>query len=537
MKRFKNLSLKKKRTLAIAGVSVLCLVVVGTIAFNQDSIFFNNLFKLADDNVEFVETFDSPDDWQPCQEIDKTAVARNKNTTPRYVRMKINEYWRTKNSQTPASDHETSDLPLTWDDSGTTKNYAIINTQNDDKWELKRDGWYYYKTTLAQNESTLSLLKSVTFNCEVNTAGEIRYSADGKAGESVPTEYSEATYHLYITFQMSDEEMKPEQHTADCDSNSLYDHIACITNGTDENVDFSLLASKSLNNGNGVNTLSAHKDDYYPVYYYRGEVDNHVIFADTCWRIVRTTATGGIKVIYNGSPINGSCRDVSDTETSSVYASIGRSDYQTGHLDSRFHIEYFDFRVSNARSVITSWYGSNMMANGAYIEDTNYCNDLSYRNDMTVPEWDTRIFGAYDRLIVNHSPSIDCVNPENELSTSNGLIFPAGLITADEAALGGLVTDYYDSGEYYKNYLYAGKGRYDDIAGDSFWTMTPLSYARQTTYSCDMFVWNSYLYDAKTMNPSSDFGEIRPVISLKPGVTYVAGGTGAQDNPYVIEQN
>ncbi|MBR3377891.1 hypothetical protein IKG50_00995 [Candidatus Saccharibacteria bacterium] len=93
MKRFKNLSLKK-RALAIAGVSVLCLVVVGTIAFNRDSIFFNNLFKLADDNVEFVETFDSPDDWQPCQEIDKTAVARNKNTTPRYVRMKINEYWR-----------------------------------------------------------------------------------------------------------------------------------------------------------------------------------------------------------------------------------------------------------------------------------------------------------------------------------------------------------------------------------------------------------------------------------------------------------
>ena len=87
MKRFKSLSLKNKRTLAIAGVALLGLTVVGTIAYNQDSMFFANLFRLQDDVAEFSETFDSPDDWQPCQEIPKTAIATNRNAKPRYVRM------------------------------------------------------------------------------------------------------------------------------------------------------------------------------------------------------------------------------------------------------------------------------------------------------------------------------------------------------------------------------------------------------------------------------------------------------------------
>ena len=38
-----------------------------------------------------------------------------------------------------------------------------------------------------------------------------------------------------------------------------------------------------------------------PVYYFNGAVeDNNVLFAGFCWKIVRTTDTGGIKMIYNG---------------------------------------------------------------------------------------------------------------------------------------------------------------------------------------------------------------------------------------------
>ena len=34
---------------------------------------------------------------------------------------------------------------------------------------------------------------------------------------------------------------------------------------------------------------------------------NNVIFADHCWKMIRTTDTGGVKMIYNGEPENGQC--------------------------------------------------------------------------------------------------------------------------------------------------------------------------------------------------------------------------------------
>ena len=58
-------------------------------------------------------------------------------------------------------------------------------------------------------------------------------------------------------------------------------------------------------NGNGVNVYQENNQD---IYYYRGQVNNNnVIWANICWKIVRTTSGGGTKIIYNGSPstVNG----------------------------------------------------------------------------------------------------------------------------------------------------------------------------------------------------------------------------------------
>ena len=385
MERFKNLSLKKKRTLAIAGVSLVTLTIVGTIAYHQDSMFFANIFRAKDDVVEFSETFDSPDDWQPCQEIPKTAVATNKNDTPRYVRMKINEYWRTKNTQTPTDDHSTSDLALTWNDNGVEKHYAVINTQNDDSWELKSDGWYYYKTTLAKDESTLSLLKSVTFNCEVNTVGEIRYSVDGQAGESMPNEYAEANYHLYITFQMSDEEMIAARDT-------LYDIVAHQTNGVDTNIDFGQNASRAVGNGNGVNTLASHQRDEYPVYYFRGEVDNNVVvFNNFCWRILRTAEGGSVKLLYSGAYSNGTCPGTNNN------FSIGSASLQNyyydvinhGYMMSNKHYETDFSNITGAGGQGT--YYAYYMSDAVEWDGTKYNLVNPVRTNGTYSSPDTRI--------------------------------------------------------------------------------------------------------------------------------------------------
>ena len=57
------------------------------------------------------------------------------------------------------------------------------------------------------------------------------------------------------------------------------------------------------------------KDDYGTSYYLRGlHTDNNVVFANSCWKIIRVTGTGGIKMIYNGDlDANGKCTTTSGT--------------------------------------------------------------------------------------------------------------------------------------------------------------------------------------------------------------------------------
>lgn len=44
------------------------------------------------------------------------------------------------------------------------------------------------------------------------------------------------------------------------------------------------------------------------IYYYNGSnVNNNLLFAGKCWLIVRTTDNNGVKLIYNGDPVNGVC--------------------------------------------------------------------------------------------------------------------------------------------------------------------------------------------------------------------------------------
>ncbi len=45
------------------------------------------------------------------------------------------------------------------------------------------------------------------------------------------------------------------------------------------------------------------------IYYYTSKTHNNVIFAGFCWQMVRTTTTGGVKIVYNGIPVNGTCKD------------------------------------------------------------------------------------------------------------------------------------------------------------------------------------------------------------------------------------
>ena len=66
----------------------------------------------------------------------------------------------------------------------------------------------------------------------------------------------------------------------------------------DTNIDFT--KSSFFTNGEGLYVKNDTRNSTNPIYYYRGDVNNNALFAGFCWKIVRTTETGGTKLIYNG---------------------------------------------------------------------------------------------------------------------------------------------------------------------------------------------------------------------------------------------
>ena len=67
------------------------------------------------------------------------------------------------------------------------------------------------------------------------------------------------------------------------------------------NTGINFSVSSSDTNGRGLYVRAGTENDSYPIYYYRGNVtNNNVVFGDHCWKMVRTTETGGVKLIYNG---------------------------------------------------------------------------------------------------------------------------------------------------------------------------------------------------------------------------------------------
>ena len=79
---------------------------------------------------------------------------------------------------------------------------------------------------------------------------------------------------------------------------TLYRLIADSSIGLDTNVNF---LNPPTDANSGVYTIASTASDTYPVHYYRGNIkNNNVLFAGFCWKMVRTTSIGGVKLIYNG---------------------------------------------------------------------------------------------------------------------------------------------------------------------------------------------------------------------------------------------
>ena len=137
-----------------------------------------------------------------------------------------------------------------------------------------------------------------------------------------------------------------------------------------------------LYNGEGAATYAN------PVYYYKGNVqNNNVLFAGFCWKIVRTTETGGVKIVYNGIQKNGSCNNTgTDSQIGrSAFNSSYNSPSYVGYMYNKVYA-YSDKSMSSESNIVFG--NSFTYANGTY----------TLKDTKTVATWSS----GYNTINNNH---------------------------------------------------------------------------------------------------------------------------------------
>ena len=125
-----------------------------------------------------------------------------------------------------------------------------------------------------------------------------------------------------------------------------------------------------------------------PVYYYKGNVqNNNVLFAGFCWKIVRTTETGGVKMVYNGVQKNRSCNNTGTD--SQIGTSAFNNDYNSPAYVGYMHNTAYPTSYKSMSSQSNIVFGNSFtFANGTY----------TLKDTKTVATWSS----GYNTINNNH---------------------------------------------------------------------------------------------------------------------------------------
>ncbi|MBQ8156350.1 hypothetical protein IJ101_01000 [Candidatus Saccharibacteria bacterium] len=348
--------------------------------------------------------------------------------------------------------------------------------------------------------------------------------------------------------------------------------------------------------GNGIDSNGGNQK----IYFYRGILEtsagsgtygsdgsanaypNYVKLANnTCWRIVRTTSTGGVKIIYNGmwneststcanaitaaqltvSPFNTDSATVADVPYTGLeyrnihavgytYSSLAAGTESATPISTIFGSTGDDTTTNTNSSIIKqyleSWYNANMTAYTSKLEgDAGYCNDrtLNTGTSWTTPLVDTDTiipygttgmtqyyFGSYPRNMIRStfSPTLTCPRGKvdlysytNNAGNGNGqLTYPVALLTADEASL---------AGNGYNNSYSAYNANSYLRSGWVFWLLSPYSrYSGGSIHGFQVSLGGN-LVSSGVIGANG----VRPVISLAPGTTVLGSGTAT--DPWEVQ--
>ena len=326
--------------------------------------------------------------------------------------------------------------------------------------------------------------------------------------------------------------------------------------------------------------LASTADDYGTSYYFRGAVTNNFVeYANMCWRIVRVTGDGSIKlVLYNYNGLTSTNNTPSSSSPCNVTGeNYAHARYEGDTYTSRFNSSFADnvyvgfmygttsassyaaaHANTNPSTILTNlnkWY-TNVLSKQAGFSDTQladtiWCNDKRVVTDTTFNPGSYTLgtnygyakninyYSATKRLVQASSrseggtgPSLICPNDNtggklskftvNDTSYGNGALSgyaKIGLLTADELAFAGGTA-------YTSNSTYYIKG---NTNSNYWWALSPFVFNGDNAR-----VWGVRGDNGDIGDVFVSFGYgVRPSLSLQSGVK-ISSGVGSATNPYKI---
>ena len=466
-------------------------------------------------------------------------------------------------------------------DGGANINLAGIYPK-DDVWATKTitvtgnnttDAEMYYKLTLVVDSNTFKTddpLQYELVSTNTSTNGEIIPNISKKditgtsielgSGHFVKANNAKHTYLLKIYYPRKATSQNANQGAAF----SAHVEITSTKAPTVSNLAKVILANNEVKAplttpGAAISTadealLASAEDDYGTSYYFRGAVtNNYVEFANKCWRIVRVSGDGSVKLILHNDNPTGAANpcDAANNSASAAFARYSGETYKSAFNEKTDDNAYLGFMYgaagatdyasthanTNKSTILTNletWYNNNISDYADKIADTVWCNDKTIVKDTTYnpssyggnatglgfginKTW----YGAAQRLLSTSGsaggtgPSLKC---NGDLSKINSKV---GLITADELAFAGYAYGLENSTTYLQ-----------ENATDTYWC----------SLSPGLFN-GSYALVWYIIGSSGDFAHVyvfytsgvRPSISLK-STTNVTGN-GTSEDPYVVDNN
>ena len=349
-------------------------------------------------------------------------------------------------------------------------------------------------------------------------------------GKYLPAKYGPA-YRFFYAFS---------SNAGSLGTTTNLEAIYYVVSATSNSITYKLITS---NKNVSEALLASTEDDYGTSYYFRGAVkNNYVEFANKCWRIVRITGDGSVKLVLHNDNVNNTKNPCSSSNnsTTGAFARYSGTTYESAFNTSYNDNAYVGFMYgtvgassyaathanTNKSTILTNletWYTNNLASYADKLADTIWCNNKKTKSGLGYGTENTDYNNNLSLICPNDNDGgkLSKFTVDDTINGNGNLTYKIGLLTADELIFAG----YKRWGVNNSVYIYENANEKNSY----WWTLTPDRY---DGYATNVLMRDGILYNDMDL-VDKNIG-LRPAISLISSTT-ISGGSGTSEDPYIIE--